>query len=585
MSRIVISGLLAVSVFAQVPRQDIRNTHTPGTDTHMTLPTYKNLGEWEARKAHLREQILSASGLLPMPPRTELHPQVFGRIENGDYSIEKVLLETFPGYYLGGNLYRPLNRPGKHAGVITPHGHWTYGRLEHQDTFSGQTLGISLARQGYVSFAYDMVGYNDTVQTPHAFGSRAEQLWAWGPLGLQLWNSIRALDFVASLADVDATKLAVTGASGGATQAFLLTAIDDRIRYSAPVNMVSAVMQGGDFCENQPGLRLDTNNMEIAAMFAPRPMLLVSATGDWTRDVPKEVYPAIRKIYQLYGKPDLLEVVQFDAPHNFNGASREAVYRFFGRQILGETDETRFREKPVRIEMLQSMLVLAGRPQPENALSYDLLYAQWQAIAKRQADASADHNTRVHHLRMALATQWPTRVMEEAEGERIVLSRPEIGDRVPGLWIPGKGDAALVIDANGSAAARDSEQVRNLVRAGRPVLMLDAFQTGSAVAPRDRSHKFFLTFNRSDDANRVQDILTALAYLHARYPGKIDLFGVGRAAIWAEFAAAVAPVPVALTADLSRFKGDDQAFLDEFFVPGIQRAGGLNLAKMLNAGR
>src|SRR5437762_8342277 len=95
---------------------------------------------------------------------------------------------------------------------------------------SGPALGINLARQGYVAFAYDMVGYNDTVQTPHSFGTPVQQLWSFGPLGLQLWNSIRALDFLESLDDVDASKLGATGASGGATQLFLLAAVDDRVR-------------------------------------------------------------------------------------------------------------------------------------------------------------------------------------------------------------------------------------------------------------------------------------------------------------------------------------------------------------------
>ena len=152
------------------------------------MPVYKTRAAWEARAAKLRKQILFAAGLEPMPARHPLTPQIFGRIENKDYSIEKVLLQTMPGYYLGGNLYRPLGKPGKLPGVLTPHGHWNYGRLEHQPLCSIPARAINLARQGYVVFSYDMVGYNDTVQTPHAFGGPREQLWSFGPLGLQLWN-------------------------------------------------------------------------------------------------------------------------------------------------------------------------------------------------------------------------------------------------------------------------------------------------------------------------------------------------------------------------------------------------------------
>src|SRR5271157_1460100 len=186
-------GCACLVAQAQVPAQDARNLDVPNTDTHFAPKVYKTLAEWETRKAALRRQILSAAGLLPMWPKSPLHPQIFGRIENGDYSIEKVLLETLPGYYLGGNLYRPL-KPAPPAGfpaVISPHGHWNYGRLEHTTVASIPARCINLARQGYVVFAYDMVGYNDTVQTPHDFGDKPEeQLWAFGPLGLQLWNAI-----------------------------------------------------------------------------------------------------------------------------------------------------------------------------------------------------------------------------------------------------------------------------------------------------------------------------------------------------------------------------------------------------------
>ena len=190
---------------------------------------------------------------MPMLPKNDLHPQIFGKIENRTYSIEKVLIETLPGYYLGGNLYRPMKAPpaGGFPAVVSPHGHWTYGRLEHSVTASVPARCINLAQQGYVVFAYDMVGYNDTIQTPHDFGGPREQLWDLGPLRLQLWNSIRAVDFVQSLPGVNPARIGATGASGGATQTLLLAAVDDRIQFSAPVNMVSAIMQGGGFCENR----------------------------------------------------------------------------------------------------------------------------------------------------------------------------------------------------------------------------------------------------------------------------------------------------------------------------------------------
>jgi dienelactone hydrolase len=510
-----------------------------------------------------------------MPERSPLHAEVFGRLQREDYTIEKVLLETLPGYYLGGNLYRPLNRTGKLPGIVNPHGHWTYGRLENQDSFSGQTLGINLAKQGYIVFAYDMVGYNDTLQTPHKFGTPAEQLWSFGPLQLQLWNSIRATDFVAGLPDVDTARLAVTGASGGGTQAFLLAAVDDRLSFAAPVNMVSAIMQGGDFCENAPGLRVGTNNVEIAAMFAPKPMLLVSATGDWTKNVPREEFPAIRSIYQLYGKPENVEVIQIDAPHNFNKLSREGVYRFFANRMLGQTTSapTPEKEVEVEVEMLQDMLALSGRTLPANAASYAAVYEQWKALNSVQASAK-------ERLQLALGVTWPEKVISQLDGDAIILSRPSVGDHIPAILVAGQGPPALVVHPKGAAATMQTPEVAALIKQNRLLLLIDAFQTGSAVAPRDRSHQHFLTFNLSDDACRVQDILTALAFLQQSSSKPVELIGLGSAAVWSYFAAAVAPTPVHLHADLAGFTGTDEDFLQILKVPGIQRAGGLNAAKL-----
>ena len=560
---------------AQIPTQDSRNLDPPNTDTHFAPIVHTSLAEWEARKQHLRGQILSAAGLMPLFPRNDLHPQVFGRIEHGDYSIEKVLLETLPGYYLGGNLYRPIKAApaGGFPAVLSPHGHWNYGRLEHTTTASVPARCINLARQGYVVFSWDMVGYDDTIQTPHDFGDKPiEQLWGFGPYGLQLWNGIRALDFVESLAGVDRRRIGITGASGGATQTMGLDAVDDRIQFAAPANMVSFMMQGGSLCENAPNLRLGTNNVEIAAMLAPKPMLMTAANGDWTRHMMEEEFPAVRAIYQLYGKPENVEAWFQEAPHNYNQPNREAMYAFFGKHVLGISDASKLKERSIRVEKLEDMLALHNRTLPDNAISFRQLFDEWMRMSQAQTD-----NPR-QRLTLALAAEWPAQVLSHVEGEHIVLGRSGKGDRIPGIWIKGSNPPALVVHPDGAQAARRTPEVAKLLQAGRAVLLIDAFQTGSAVAPRDRSHKMFLTFNQSDDANRVQDILTALAWLHTP---KTGLVGLGKAAVWCQFAAAVAGAPVDLQADLGKFSGSDQDFANSFFVPGIQRAGGLRAAREL----
>lgn len=581
----------ALIVAGQTPPPfDSRNTDIPHTDTHFSPKAFwrhashGTLAQWEDRKRFLRAQILAAAGLDPLPPKTPLNPLFVKRIERDGYVIENVLVETLPGYYLGGNLYRPLGRRGRFPGVLLAHGHAQNGRLENTELASPPSFGISMARQGYAVFSYDMVGWNDTKQTIHEFGGPREAIWGFGPLGLQLWNSMRALDFLQSLDDVDPERIAMTGWSGGGTQTFVMTAVDDRVKVAAPVNMVSSVMQGGSPCENAPGLRFDTYNVEIAALAAPRPMILVSSPWDQSRHSHAEIYTPIRGIYYVYGKSHALEAVEVEAQHNYNRESREAVYRFFGKHLLNDTDATKFQERPMVIEKPAEMLALNGRNLPPDAKTYDGLFRFWREMAVAQTRQVHDLAELRRRLKTVLAVEMPGRLLtESAEGGTIIIGRADRRDRVPAKWYPGTGKPLLYVHEGGMAAAGNTTQVREAVAAKRPVLLIDAFQTGSAVAVRDRSARYFLTFNRSDDANRVQDILTSIAFLRRQSKEKIELKGTGKAGVWCLFAAAVSDGGLDLDADLSGFAGKDEDFLRGFYIPGIQRAGGLDAALRLTA--
>jgi dienelactone hydrolase len=551
---------------------DTRNTYTPNTDTHFTFNAPTDLKTWEARRTQLRASILFNAGLMPMPVKTALNPIVAGRIEHPDYAIERIALETLPGYWLGGNLYLPKGRLGRAPAILHPHGHWTYGRLESQPLCSPQSFGINLARQGFAVFAYDMVGYNDTAQTPHDFSTPEYQLWNFTPLGLQLWNSIRVVDFLAARPDIDAGKIGISGASGGGTQTFLLAAVDDRIGAAAPVNMVSGIMQGGCICENAPGLRIGTNNIETAALFAPKPQLLVAATGDWTKNVPKEELPAVRGVYQLYGRPELIDAVQFDSPHNYHQQSREAVYEFFRKTFT--PDAAPFKERGATIEKLQDMLVWQGRALPAHAKDFRDVFEEWKAISREQAEAAKPAEIR-QRLALALGITGATEV--EAKGAMLVHQGGNA--ETPYRFIAGKSPAVLLLDPGGIAEAEKSGEYAKLKAEGRAMLLIDAFQTGSAVAARDRSHKHFLTFNRSDDAARVADALAALAWLSMKQPGAIEISAAGKARCWALLAAAVGDAPARLLFDSATLITSEQDLVRDCFIPGLLRAGGLEAAR------
>ena len=626
----LVVALLGPAVsFAQVPERDRRNTEIRHTDRHYAMRSYSR-AQWEERAAFLRKQILFSAGLLPLPERTPLNPPTGEPIVHDDYSVSAVLLETHPGFFLGGNLYRPAGRPGPFPAVVSPHGHWRYGRFENSEFNSVPARAINLARQGHVVFAYDMVGWNDTRQVPHGFAGAREELWLIGTLGLQLWNSIRVVDYLASLPDVDAGRIGVTGASGGATQGFLLAAVDDRIGYSAPVNMVSFLMQGGSPCENAPLLRIDTHNVEFAAAFAPKPQLLVSATGDWTVNTPAEEFPAVQGIYRLLDAGSNVEWRQFDSPHNYHRDSREAVYGFFGRHILGDPDAARFVERGYSPEQLSSLLYLWGRGLPAGAV--DLQELVRRRIAAAEADTAAlavsdaatlERARTAFRERLGLSIHAeapvPARVVVERRRDgTLLLGRRGVGDRIPAQLLDGGPDAGdatgpgaeartgpaaraggdagvptLLVHPEGAEAAERSAPGRTLAARGAPLLLIDAFQTGAAAARRDiagagrNAEAYYHVFNRSDDANRVQDVLTAIAFLR-RHTGAetVNVVGAGRAGLWVLLAAALDPGELTVTADLDRFDAsDDAAYVDGLFIPGLRRAGDFRAAApLLSAG-
>ena len=605
---------------AEIPDRDQRNVVFRHTDAAYEMPEYRSLRRWKERAAVLREEILFSSGLLPLPEKTPLNAQVFGNIEHEDYTIEKVILETYPGFFLGGNLYRPVGKSGRLPGVVNPHGHWRYGRLENQQLNSIPGRGISLARQGYVAFAYDMIGYNDTApRISHriTFGKKAH-MWGVGILGTQLWNSIRAVDFIASLPDVDPERIGATGASGGGSQVFLLAAVDDRIKFSAPVNMISSIMQGGDFCENAPNLRFHTNNMEIGAMMAPRPMMMISATGDWTRNTPSVEYPAVKSIYKLYGAEDEVAETQFDSPHNYHQDSREAVYAFFGKKVLGDDDASNFKEKSFRLDQLGNLLSYWGRPAPETPKDTDSFIEDrirdanaWIESLRPRDSASLEKAREVFRksLSLSIAARLPDANDLASDltdtlrnGEVLAIGRRKEGDRIPAVLLrPRRALTSvaptLIIHPEGTAWTLSSSEsldgmVRALLERGGSIAAIDVFQTARARDTRDiagagnSAERHFTTFNRTDSANRIQDVLTAITYFRTRFNVReINLVGIGEGGVWSLFARALADDGIRLIADLDGFDaGSDAEFESKLFIPHIRKAGDFRAASVLVAG-
>jgi dienelactone hydrolase len=541
-------------------------------------PTFKDQAAWEARAGALRTQTLVATGLWPMPEKTPLNAVIHGRIERDEYTIEKVYFASMPGHYVTGNLYRPKHPKGKCPGVASPYGHWPNGRFiwlsdadakKQVDKGAEQTMNSArsplqarcamLARMGCVVFHYDMLGYGDSTAIKHreGFDDALATLRLQSQLGLQTWNSIRVLDFLSELPDVDPSRLAVTGASGGGTQTILLGAVDPRPIVSFPQVMVSQSMQGGCVCENAPLLRVGTNNVELTCLFAPR-ALAMGGANDWTIKIETEALPQAKAIYSLYAKPQLVDAKHFPFEHNFNQPSREYMYTWFNQHLnLGW--ESPVHEKPFEPVPPEQLHVFDdAHPMPKDALDAAALRKEMTRASDAQvAKMSAGD------LRKALQAMLTYPLAEEDD---VVLTLD--------VQKPEKWSGRLVIWLG---KALDDTARKRLFDAGAAVVTttLPDDVRAPAKVKRGTYAGYTLGYNRSGLARQSVVVLRLLeAARQQEGMTSIDLVGFGPAAVLGAAASEVKRSNVVI--DLDRFDFDQiTEATDPRVIPGPLKYGGV----------
>jgi len=567
-----------------------------------TPPASKD--EWDQRAAHVRRQILVSMGLWPMPAKTPDNAVVHGAVDRPEYTVERVYLESYPGHFITGSLYRPKGVTGRRPGILCPYGHWDNGRF-HDDGRKNvrkkiveggerfevggrsplQSMCVQLARMGCVVFQYDMVGYADSTQIPfaiaHGFKNRRPQLEgteSWGfftpqsdlnlqsIMGLQTYNSIRALDWFTSLPDVDPERIGMTGGSGGGTQTFILCGIDPRPAASFPAVMVSTAMQGGCTCENTSLLRNDTGNVEFAALFAPKPLGMTGA-NDWTVEIATKGLPELRKLYELLGAPENVMAKPLNHfGHNYNYVSRAVMYSFFNKHLKMGLEEPIVEEDYTPLTVAETTVWDDSHPRPPSGDEHerkltrymaDEAKSQLAALAPRDATTLAEYRRLVggafevmigHGLPAAKDVEF---VMQD-EIDRAtfmefsgLLKNKQHGSELPVvfffphdwkknvvLWLDGAGKAGLY----GSDGAPKPE-IRRLVDAGVAVGGIDLLYQGEfnadGKAPEktrrvvgDRNFAGYTHgYNHTLFASRVQDILTLAAFAknHDYGPERVDL--------------------------------------------------------------
>ncbi len=614
--------------------------------------------EWKQRAQQGRRLLQVTLGLWPMPTATPLRPVIHGKIAGDGYTVEKVYLEALPGFFVTGNLYRPTGKEGRKPGVLCPHGHFPGGRFqdvgraevrrqiaqgaerfEDEGRSWMQSRCVQLARMGCVVFHYDMIGYADSVQLPlervHQFSrerlksrqappagfySASAESRLQNVLGLHTYQSIRALDFLTGLPDVDPTRIAVTGASGGGTQTFFLCALDDRPLVSVPVVIVSTTRQGGCTCENICGLRIGSNNLEFTALHAPKPLLLISA-DDATRTMPERGFPQLRQHYAaLEASENVAHTALLHFPHNYNAVSRTAMYHFLNKHLRLGIEEPILESPYRRLTADQLTVWNEQHPRPPGGPEFEQRLLRWlDEDARRQLNALRPRDAgSLHRYREIVGgaldvlvrsgpadVSWQLRQTMKRDGcqETLGLLRyrsveghqaelpvvqlvPKTSAARTVIWVDGAGKAGLY-QADGSLQAA----VRSLLDAGITVLAADLLYQGEFLAdskPRTRGRwlpgeEAFVgwtwCYNLPPLAQRVHDILALAMLARKQQPGpkEVALVGLNGAGPLAAVALAQGRDAFARAAvDLGgfRFAGLTDVY-DINFLPGAVKYGDL----------
>jgi hypothetical protein len=520
----------------------VRDQNTPFPPSMARLA---NRALWEPFAERLRTHVRFACGLVPPLAPAPLRAQRVVAYRGEGFRIERFALETLPDYYLTGSLFIPDKPAGRRApAMLQPHGHFEQGRLNAPDILRA----VALAQAGAWVLMYDMVGYNDHFQLPHRVVEPVSwHRWGFSLAGLQTWNSLCAFEWLARQPEVDAKRIGCSGISGGGTQTFLLAAVEPRLACAVPVKMVSSTMQGGCLCENPPLLRLFAGNPEIAALCAPRPMLLISDSGDWTADNPERVAPFLHQVYQLYGAVERFQHVHLREGHQFGEAARAPYYRW-AAEVLQLNSVP--RDPALEPEALLSALRVWSEalPRPQGAPEGDAVFERYRTLAQ------------------AGLQRWRRSRRFRQEAQQALLSMLGLLDMpsVPVSFSESKRGKKVKLVGIVTTDKPTQAQRRQWVRPGESVRV---FRLQIAPLP-ERPSAFFLTYNLHPLAEAARQLLTELQVLQAQGVS-LRLVAEGECAAIAAMVAALLNIPCQLESP------------KEVDLPGWDRMGGFETLRKL----
>lgn len=324
---------------------------------------YSDKESWEKRKAELKACLPEALRVSPMPAKPESKIILTPKRKYDGYTVENFAIETLPGIYVCGSIYKPAKIKGKCPVILNPNGHFGNGRYREDQ----QMRCATQARMGAISVSWDLFAWGESLLQ---FDGTLHRLSAANTI--QTLNAIGILDYLLSLKEADATKVGITGGSGGGSMTMMMSAIDDRITVSIPVVMLSSHFVGGCPCESGMPAHLcggRTNNAEIAAMFAPKPQLALTDGKDWSSSVPGLELPYLKKVYGFYGAEDNIENMHFPTEgHDYGPSKRMAMYSFITKYLGLNHDMVDESKVTIEKELQMRTFGENGEKLPANAI-------------------------------------------------------------------------------------------------------------------------------------------------------------------------------------------------------------------------
>jgi dienelactone hydrolase len=565
------------------------------------------LADWTEHRSEVRRRLAWALGPVP-DPAPPLDPMTHGTLDRDGYRVEKVTFQTLPGVRMTANLYLPRSL-GRHPAVLAVHGHW---RGAKQDPVV-QARCIGAAKLGFAVLAVDAFGAGERA-VGKALGEyhgemTAATLFPTGQTlaGLQVYENARALAYLATRPEVDAARVAITGASGGGNQTMYAIAMIDGLKAAVPVcsvgNYRSYLGITCCMCEVVPGALTFTEEWGVLGLAAPKPLMVVNATRDAVQFSVLEARKTIaglESLYYLFGYPQNLRHAVFESGHDYNKAMREAAYGWFTRHLAGQGDGSPIAEPALQTEDPETLRCFPGDTRPHAFVTLPRYAA---AEGRRLSDAKAvpfdpaSWKAEVERRRAAIVTAlggFPElpRIsprVEASGGTRVVRFQPEPRVRLAARVESGKeADAPRVVllDLDGGEAASASPTAAELRQNGWSLVTLDLRATGRLAVPSDKvgqapdhnSAEWGLWIGRPLLGQWVYDVrrlLDALDVAGGERPRETVLVGFGPGGLVALAAAATDPrvSKVAAVGTLASYISDEPYKGQRLgvIVPGLLR--------------